>query len=196
MSWIDKQVIHSTAGSHSHFGSSHFLFERAYGFLASRAFFCFCLVQVFRTQFCCLHPAFMANARPFDDAEHANVPNSLVQDLSSNFGSFDGSVADLERVGARATSTMEENSKKDLLSSIYISERLDRFPCSYKDLPDLKTVSCHSHNQWLPLQTRLQALNMSSAASQLALPHWKLVLLPPQVSPARQDPRLHQDSLD
>ena len=40
------------------------------------------LVQVSTTQFCCLQPAVMADARPFDDAEHANVPNSPTQDLS------------------------------------------------------------------------------------------------------------------
>ena len=51
----------------------------------------------------------MANARPDDDAEHAKVPNLLVQELSSNFGSRGGSIHDLEGVGARPTSTMGEN---------------------------------------------------------------------------------------
>ena len=50
----------------------------------------------------------MANTRPFDDAEHAVVPNSTSQDFSSNFGSLDGSVPDLESLGARSTSTMED----------------------------------------------------------------------------------------
>ena len=50
----------------------------------------------------------MAKAHPFDDAEHTFVPGSPLQDLSSNFGSPDGSVPDLERVGARSTSTMED----------------------------------------------------------------------------------------
>ena len=70
--------------------------------------FWFCLVQVSTTQFCWFPHAFMANACPFVDAEHANVPNSPLQDLSSKFGSLDGFVPDLERVGARSTSSMEE----------------------------------------------------------------------------------------
>ena len=36
------------------------------------------------------------------------MPNSPLQDFSSNFGSPDGSVPDLERVGARSTNSIEE----------------------------------------------------------------------------------------
>ena len=60
------------------------------------------------TQFCSFPLAFMANAHPFDDAEHANVPNSPFQELSSNFGSPNGSLLDLEGVGGHPTCTMEE----------------------------------------------------------------------------------------
>ena len=42
---------------------------------------------------------------------------------------------------------------------------------------------------------KLQVLNKSLVASQLALPHWKLVQFPPQVSPALQDLGLYQDRL-
>ena len=88
------------------------------------------------------------------------MPGSPLQDLSSNFGSPDIAVPDLERVGARATSSMEER---------------------------LEALVCRSHNQRQPLQTIFQVSNKSLAVSQHGSPHWKLVqpLLPAFL--ARQD---------
>ena len=45
---------------------------------------------------------------------------------------------------------------KDLPSSRYLSQHWLRFPCLYRDSPDSKTVSCHSHNQWPLSQTTFQ----------------------------------------
>ena len=60
-----------------------------------------------------------------------------------------------------------------------------QFPCLYKSSPDLRTVSCHSHNQRRPLQTKLQTLNKLLIASQA-----RVVALEDQ-----QDLGLHQDRL-
>ena len=101
-----------------------------------------CSSKCLQPKFCWSSPAFMAKARPFDDAEHANVRNSPLQDLSSNFGSPDGSVPDLERVGVRSTSSMEERFEailaRNFRSSKYISVRWHRFPRPHGDSPDSK----------------------------------------------------------
>ena len=81
----------------THFGSSHFLFERAYGFLAHELFW-FCLVQVSTTQVCCFPPVCMA---PIDDASDRPVPPSPVQLSSSNFGSPNGSGPDIDGSATR-----------------------------------------------------------------------------------------------
>ena len=103
----------------------------------SHELFWFCLVQVCTTQFCWFPPAFMSNARPFDDAEHAVVLNSQLQDLSSNFGSLDGHVSDLERVGVAPQIQWRRDSRpssqENFRSSRCISGRWHRFPCSYRD---------------------------------------------------------------
>ena len=78
-----------------------FLFERARSFSCSRAFW-FCLVQVSTTQFCCLLPLPMARV-----SDGTNVPISSAPASSSNLGSPDGSLPNLEGPGFRA-STMEE----------------------------------------------------------------------------------------
>ena len=84
--------------------------------------FWFCLVQVFSTQFCWFPPSFLVIARPVAGADHANVPNSPLQDLSSNFGSLDGSLPDFERVGARPTHSMEERFEAILARRLSQSE--------------------------------------------------------------------------
>ena len=72
--------------------------------------------------------AFMANTRQIDDdAEHTVVPGSPLQDLSSNIGSPDGSVTDLERVGARPASAMEEKFEA-------FAKKVDQFDLYLKSL--------------------------------------------------------------
>ena len=104
----------------------------------------------------------MAKAHTVDDAEHTFVPGSPLQDLSSNFGSPDGSVPDLERVGARSTSTMEDKIEAILAKRFAQFDinlgALASIPMFVQASPDLKTVSCHSHNQWRPLQTRFASV--------------------------------------
>ena len=39
--------------------------------------------------------------------------------------------------------------------SRYISDRWHRFPCSYRDSPDLKTVSFRSRSQWQPFTNKM-----------------------------------------
>ena len=80
----------------SHFGSSHFLFERAYVFLASRAFLVLSCPIVYN-QFCSFSPVLMASV---DDG--SEVPISLMSGTSSNYGSPDGSGPDLDRMGHRS----------------------------------------------------------------------------------------------
>ena len=65
----------------SHFGSSHFLFERARCFSRLRAFW-FCLVQVSTTLFC----SFSFHMARVSDG--TNVPKSPAPSSSSNMGSF------------------------------------------------------------------------------------------------------------
>ena len=119
-------------------GKSVAIFAQAISCLGVRGVFLvcelfwFCLVQVSTIQFCSFPFAFMANAHPFDDAEHANVPNSPIQELSSNFGSPNGSGPDLEGVVAPQVH-WRPSLQKDVLKSNYISRRLHRFPCSYRD---------------------------------------------------------------
>ena len=63
----------------------------------------FCLVQVSTTQFCSFPSFLMASANDGTD-----VPVSPLPASSSNMGSPNGSLPDLEEVGGRSTSTMEE----------------------------------------------------------------------------------------
>ena len=113
--------------------------------------FWFCLVRVLATQFCCCPPAFMANARPFDDAELANVPNSSLQAFYSNVGSTDGSILYLERVGTRSTSSMEEKFEAILAKNFrrlrQVSAHWHPFPCSYMDSPVAHTISGNHYKQ-------------------------------------------------
>ena len=91
-------------------------------------------------------------------------------------------VSRLDGVGVRSAGSIEERESRP--SSQEHSRRLrqawHQCPCWYKDSPDLKTVSCHSHNQRRPLQTKLQTLSKSLIASQLVLSPWTQVLPLPQ----------------
>ena len=80
----------------SHYGSSHFLFERAYVFLASRAFLVLSCPSVYN-QFCSFSPVLVASV---DDG--SDVPISLMPGTSSNYGSPDGSGPDLDGMGHRS----------------------------------------------------------------------------------------------
>ena len=66
-------------------------------FFRSRAFW-FCLVQVSTTPFCCFLPLPMARV-----SDGTNVPISPAQASSSNLGSLNGSLPDLEGVGGHPT---------------------------------------------------------------------------------------------
>ena len=127
----------------SHFGSSHFLLERARCFSSSRAFW-FCLVQVSTTQFCSF-PFLMARV-----SDGTNVPISPAPASSSNLGSPNGSLPDLEGVGGHPTNTMEET----------FEAMLTKKTCPVRGpFADLKTVSCLLHNQWHLSQTKFRTLN-------------------------------------
>ena len=65
--------------------------------------FWFCLVQVSTAQFCSFSSFLMSRA-----SDGTDVPVSPVPASSSNMGSPNGSLPDLDGVGGRSTSTMEE----------------------------------------------------------------------------------------
>ena len=87
---------------HSHFESNHFLFERAAVFFPFHELFWFCLVQVSTTQFCSFASFLMARV-----SDGSPVPAS-----SSNMGSPNGSLPDLEGTGYRARTMGGENQRK------------------------------------------------------------------------------------
>ena len=143
-----------------HFGASHFLFERALCFLRSRAFW-FCLVQVSTILFCSFPPILMARV-----SDGTDVPVSPLPATSSNIGSPDGSLPDLEETGIRA-STMEEKSTT-------CSNNSRRCHYSCKVCPGSKNVSRRSPGRWPLVLQKLQMLNKLLAASQSELLHLKL----------------------
>ena len=68
------------------------------------------LIQVSATQlslFLYIPSVFMVNDRTCEDAMHTSSPGSPTP-LSSNFGSPDGSILDLDRVGVRSAGSIEE----------------------------------------------------------------------------------------
>ena len=137
----------------------------------------------------------MAEDRTCEDAMHTSLLGSPTS-LSSNFGSPDGSVPDLDIVGVRSAGSIEERIEAILARKFsQIEASLASIPCSYKDSPGLKTVSCHSHNQGRPLQTKLQTLNKLLIASQLVMSLWKQVQPLFQAFPDQQDLGLHQDQV-
>ena len=90
-------------GIRCHFGSSHFLFERARGFSLFTSFSGFVLSMCLQpTQFCSFSFSLMARV-----CDGTNVPMSPAPASSSNMGSPHGSLPDLEGTGFRA-STMEK----------------------------------------------------------------------------------------
>ena len=85
----------------SHFGSSHFLFERARFFSRSRAFLVLSCPSAYNP---------VSSFPPFPMArgcDGTDVPVSPLPAFSSNIGSPNGSLPDLERTGSRSI-TMEE----------------------------------------------------------------------------------------
>ena len=81
---------------------SHFLFERARCFSRSRALLVLALSKCLQPSFCCFPSFLMARV-----SDGTNVPISPAPASSSNMGSPNGSLPDLEGTGFRA-STMEE----------------------------------------------------------------------------------------
>ena len=120
------------------FGSSHFLLERAH------ELFWFCLVQVSTTQFCSF-PSFLM-ARVTDGTV---MPISPAPASSSNMGSLDGSLPDLEGTGFRA-STVEEK-----ITEIYAYS----YRSSYRTRLGSKIAPKRLLRQWPPRRQRLQILN-------------------------------------
>ena len=86
----------------SHFGSRAISCSNVHGVFPVHERFWFCLVQVSTTQFCCFPPVLFARASDGTDVSVSPLPTS-----SSNMGSPNGSLPDLEGTGYRA-STMEE----------------------------------------------------------------------------------------
>ena len=111
---------------------------------------------------------FTANDRTFEDAMHTSLLGSPTP-LSSNLVSPDGSAPDLDRVGVRSASPIDERIEAIFARTFSLIWQVwHQFPCLYKGSPDLKAVSCHSHNQRRPSQTKLQTLTKLLIASQLA----------------------------
>ena len=75
---------------------------------------------------------------------------------SSNFGPPNGSSPDFDNVGV----------SQNLLNSTRNLQRLRRSPCWCKALPDSKIPIRRFHNQWPPLQPKVQTLSGSLVASQ------------------------------
>ena len=94
---------------HFHFGSRHFLFERALCFFLRHDLSWFCLVQVSTTQFCSFKSFLMARV---SNGTEVSVSPALAS--SSNLGSPIGSIPDREGTGYRAR-TME-----DKINEIYL----------------------------------------------------------------------------
>ena len=135
--------------------------------------FWFCLVQVSTTHFCSF--SFFLMERVDDGID---VPVSLVPASSSNMGSPNGSLPDLDGTGFRAC-TMEKINE--------IFTQIAKFHYSCRVNPGSKIVSRRSPRQWLHILQKSQILNKSSAAFQPVLPHWKRMQLLSPVVPARQD---------
>ena len=130
--------------------------------------FWFCLVQVSTTQFCCFPPVLMARA-----SDGTDVPVSPLLASSSNMGSPNGSLPDLEGTGYRA--------------STKYSYTL-RYSC--RAYPDSKIASKRFPRQWPLMMRKLRILNKWLAALQPVLPYWKRMQRPSPVDPTRQDHEL------
>ena len=172
----------------SHFGSSHFLFERACDFLRHELFW-FSLVQVSTTQLCWFPLAFMAH---IDDASHRPEPISLVQLTPSNL-----------------VFLMVPALTLTVWSPALVPHQMRR---SIPSFQNCLTSMCSSHRflfsrvgclEWNHMSQLLfedlrldsQSWNRTSALSAHACARSKQVQSPPQVSPARQDLGPHFDRL-
>ena len=124
-------------------------------------------------------------------SDGTNVPISPAPASSSNLGSPNGSLPDLEEVGGHPTSTMEEKSKPYLPKYLPISRPISQCwlqpPWLYRVSADLQTVSCLLHNQWHLSQTKLRTLNSLLTVSQLVSQPWRLVQPLAPGAPTRQD---------
>ena len=137
--------------------------------------FWFCLVQVSTTQFCWCPLAFITRARL--------MMQSTQMCPIRHYKTFLQSAVLLMVLFPTSTSSMEEGFEAILAG------KLSQNQASLGALASIPmlTVSCHSHNQRQPLQTRFQVLNRSLAVLQLASPHWKLVQPQLHAVLARQD---------
>ena len=142
----------------SHFGSRAISCSNVHGFFPVHERFWFCLVQVSTTQFCCFPPVLMARA-----SDGTDVPVSPLPAFSSNMGSPNGSLPELDATGYRAT-TMEEK-----INEIYL--RLQLF---------LQNTSRIENCVQMLSQTAAQTTKITSMeqiVGSLALPLWKQVQL-------------------
>ena len=139
------------------------------------------LIHVSATQlslFFCIPSVVIATDRTFEDAMHTSMPGSpttLSQIwvlLMVLFLTLREQVADPAHGKIKSM-----NWPHNLLTC--------RFCC--KAFPASKVASKRFHRQWPISRARLQVLSNWLAASQLALPPWKQVQLPPPVSQAQQD---------
>ena len=105
--------------------------------------FWFCLVQVSTTQFCSFPSFLMARA-----SDGTNVPISPAPASSSNIGSLDGSLPDLEGTGFRASTVEEKITEICLQSTLFNRTRLGS-----------KIAPKRLLRQWPPRRQRLQILN-------------------------------------
>ena len=124
------------------------------------------LIQVSATQlsmFLCIPSVFMANDRTCEDAVDTSLLGSPTP-LFSNFGSPNGSAADVERTGIR-TSTCE-----DKIYEIHL-----QLPLFLQKVTRIENSSRRFHRQWPLLRLRLQEVNILLEAWQPALPPWKQV---------------------
>ena len=103
--------------------------------------FWFCLVQVSTTQFCSFPSFLMARA-----SDGTNVPISPAPASSSNIGSLDGSLPDLEGTGFRASTVEWENHW-----NLAYSQR-----SSYRTRLGSKIAPKRLLRQWPPRRQRLQ----------------------------------------
>ena len=132
------------------------------------------IVQVSTTQFCCFPPVLMARTRDGTD-----VPVSPVPASSSNMGSPNGSLPDLEGTGYRA-STMEEK-----INEMFV--QIAKLPLLLQNVSRFENCVQTLSQTVASKMRKLRILNKWLAALQPVLPHWKRMQQPSPVDPARQD---------
>ena len=175
----------------SHFGSSHFLFERAYDFLRHELFW-FCLVQVSTTQFC-------SHLLPWRVLTMDQTCQSPVQLTSSNFGSPNGSGPDLDGMGithmmhcSKSSETRWYHSCGDSQTSKIMSRAsVTPWVSSHPGLPMWNRSSV----PLLPGWSHSQRWNRTSVPSLHECAKLKQMSPLPQMFPARQDLGHHSNRL-